>query len=168
MFEDNGQVRRGYFVDGLGGAQFASTATIDELRRHALDDRRTPPAIVLAATDPANPFGAALGWPTTRAEDGRHRPGRKPGAMVVMVGGELVVYVERGGKTLLTFTESLPALQTAAGALAEIVRSGRVARLMIDQVDSEPVLTSDFGRILIEAGFATTPRGVRMRYGRHA
>ncbi|MFI8772981.1 ATP-dependent helicase [Gordonia sp. NPDC062954] len=168
VFEDNGQVRRGYFVDGLGGAQFASTATIDELRRHALDDRRTPPAIVLAATDPANPFGAALGWPTTRAEDGRRRPGRKPGAMVVMVGGELVVYVERGGKTLLTFTESLPALQTAAGALAEIVRSGRVARLMIDQVDSEPVLTSDFGRILIEAGFATTPRGVRMRYGRHA
>ncbi|MDY6807984.1 MAG: ATP-dependent helicase [Actinomycetota bacterium] len=168
VFEDNGQVRRGYFVDGLGGAQFASTATIDELRHHALDDRRTPPGIVLAATDPANPFGAALGWPATRAEDRGHRPGRKPGAVVVLVGGELVVYVERGGKTILTFTGSSAALQAAAGALAELVRSGRVARLMIDQVDSQPVLTSEFGRILIEAGFATTPRGVRMRYGRHA
>ncbi|MEE3848817.1 ATP-dependent helicase [Gordonia sp. LSe1-13] len=168
VFEDNGQVRRGYFVDGLGGAQFASTATVDELRRHSLDDRHALPTIALAATDPANPFGAALSWPATTVDDGGHRPGRKPGALVVLVGGELVVFVERGGKTILTFTQTDTALRSAADALAALVRSGRVSRLMIDQVDSQPVLTSDFGRTLIEAGFATTPRGIRMRYGQHA
>ncbi|AZG44871.1 ATP-dependent helicase [Gordonia insulae] len=168
VFEDNGHVRRGYYVEGLGGAQFASPATVDDLRRHALSDRRSGnAAVVLAATDPANPYGAALDWPSA-SEDGGHRPGRKPGALVVLVDGTLVVFVERGGKTVLTFTQSPAALEAAAGALASLVRAGRVSRLMIDQVDSQPVLATEFARILVAAGFATTPRGVRMRYGQHA
>ncbi|NDZ96499.1 ATP-dependent helicase [Streptomyces sp. SID6673] len=169
VFEDNGQVRRGYYVDGLGGAQFASPATVDDLRRHALVDRGSEKsAIVLASNDPANPFGAALPWPSSTSEDVGHRPGRKPGALVVLVDGALVVFVERGGKTLLTFSDSTSALESAADALAALVRSGRMSRLMIDQVDSQPALRSDFARILTAAGFATTPRGLRMRYGQHA
>ncbi|MYR06181.1 ATP-dependent helicase [Gordonia sp. SID5947] len=169
VFEDNGQVRRGYYVDGLGGAQFASPATVDDLRRHALVDRRSAsPALVLASNDPANPFGAALEWPSSISEEVGHRPGRKPGSLVVLVDGSLAVFVERGGKTLLTFTESAPALEAAAGALATLVRSGRMSRLMIDQIDSRPALRSDFASTLVTAGFATTPRGLRMRYGQHA
>ncbi|MDH3005477.1 ATP-dependent helicase [Gordonia alkanivorans] len=169
IFEDNGQVRRGYYVDGLGGAQFASPATVDELRRHALPDRKPPrEATILAATDPGNPYGAALEWPRSRDADAGHRPGRKPGALVVLVDGELVCFVERGGKTLLTFTDSIPALESAAGALVALVRAGRISRLTIDAIDSEPVRGTDFGKVLVEAGFSTTPRGIRLRYGTHA
>ncbi|MGV9710500.1 ATP-dependent helicase [Gordonia sp. NPDC003424] len=169
IFEDSGQIRRGYYVDGLGGAQFASPSQVDVLRGHALLDRHhTGRAIVLAATDPANPFGAALDWPTSREPDSGHRPGRKPGALVVLVDGELVAFVERGGKTILTFSDRESATQAAAGALATVVRSGRVSRLMVDQIDGQPSLSSDFGKTLVAAGFATTPRGIRLRYGTHA
>ncbi|GAB88374.1 ATP-dependent helicase [Gordonia rhizosphera] len=165
VFEDSGQVRRGYYVDGLGGAQFASTATVDDLRRHGLDRRAAEDALVLAATDPANPYGATLEWPRPIDDDGGHRPGRKPGALVVVVDGTLAVFVERGGKTLLTFTDSTRSLEVAAGALADVVRSGRISRLMIDQVDGRPVLGTEFAGLLVDAGFATTPRGIRLRYG---
>ena len=169
VFEDNGHVRRGYYVDGLGGAQFASPATVDELRRHALPDRKAPrEATVLAATDPANPYGAALEWPASRDTEAGHRPGRKPGALVVIVDGDVVCFVERGGKTLLTFSDSIPRLESAAGALVALVRRGRIARLTIDHIDSEPVRATDFGKVLVEAGFSTTPRGIRLRFGDHA
>ncbi|MCT1356145.1 helicase-related protein, partial [Gordonia sp. p3-SID1431] len=169
VFEDNGHVRRGYYVDGLGGAQFASPATVDELRRHALPDRKAPrEATVLAATDPANPYGAALEWPASRDAEAGHRPGRKPGALVVIVDGDVVCFVERGGKTLLTFSDSIPRLESAAGALVALVRRGRIARLTIDHIDSEPVRATDFGKVLVEAGFSTTPRGIRLRFGDHA
>lgn len=176
VFEDSGQVRRGYYVDGLGGAQFGGTATVDELRRHTLDSglpdaapagtgRRQPVALVLAATDPANPFGAALDWPEPHPDAGGHRPGRKPGALVVLVHGRLTAFVERGGKTVLTFTDSEADLDAAAAALADVVRRGRVSRLAIDQIDGQPALRSELQPALVAAGFATTPRGLRMRYG---
>ncbi|QKT06748.1 ATP-dependent helicase [Gordonia sp. X0973] len=164
VFEDSGKVRRGYYVDGLGGAQFAVPTTVDGLRDHTTIPReRAGRAVVLAATDPANPYGAALDWPTTEA--GAHRPGRKAGALVVLVDGELVCFVERGGKTVLTFASDGAPFDGAAAALADLVRSGRVERLAIDTVDGEPVLTTGFGKQLVAAGFSTTPRGIRMRYG---
>ena len=168
VFEDSGHVRRGYYVDGLGGAQFAAPATVDELREQIIPDgRETHDSVVLAATDPANPYGAALDWPASISDAG-HRPGRKPGALVVLVDGAITLFVERGGKTLLSFTDDDAALASAAVALAEVVRSGRVSRLNVDQVDGATVLGSTIGRHLVDAGFATTPRGIRMRYGTHA
>jgi len=176
VFEDSGKVRRGYYVDGLGGAQFAVPATVDELRDHTTVPRdHAGRAIVLAATDPANPYGAALDWPDSTT--GSHRPGRKAGAMVVLVDGELACFVERGGKTVLTFNPRWSSADdhsesvyrdSAAIALADLVRSGRVERLAIDTVDGQPVLSTDFGRLLVESGFTTTPRGIRLRYGSHA
>ena len=168
VFEDSGHVRRGYYVDGLGGAQFAGTATVDDLRDHAEPPtaRAAPGVVVLAATDPANPYGAAVEWPA-RDGDG-HRPGRKPGALVAIVDGAAAVFIERGGKTVLTFTDDERTLRAAADAITTTVTSGRVERLTIDHVDGAPVTGSTFGSILVDAGFATTPRGIRLRYGRHA
>ena len=104
--EESGQCRRGYFVDGLGAAQFALTGAVDRLRAQQREPEQ-PQALVLAACDPANPYGAALPWPEREG----HRPGRKAGALVVLVDGALVFYVERGGKTLLSFTEDPVAAQ---------------------------------------------------------
>lgn len=105
-FEETGRARRGYFIETLGAAQFASGATVDRLRSYARDHTQQRPfdAVALAATDPANPYGAALPWPAVPGESGTgHRPGRKAGALVVLVDGELALYVERGGKSLLCF-----------------------------------------------------------------
>ncbi|HEY9312198.1 ATP-dependent helicase [Williamsia sp.] len=157
-FEDSGKVRRGYYIDGLGGAQFAATTTVDRLR----DEVETigMSALTLAATDPANPYGAALAWP--KQTEG-HRPGRKPGALVVLVDGHLVLFVERGGKTVLTFSENVAHLEAATGALAKVVIRGQVDRLHVERVDGDPVLTSDLAPHLRESGFAATPRGLRLR-----
>ncbi|MBM7366681.1 ATP-dependent Lhr-like helicase [Gordonia hydrophobica] len=164
VFEDNGQVRRGYYIDGLGGAQFASGHTVDLLRESVVPNReQRSDAVVLASTDPANPFGAALDWPERPVESG-HRPGRKPGAVVVLVGGRAVLFVERGGKTVLTFTDDAPALEAAALALVRAVAGGRIPRIHIDQVDGEPVRRTAIGEHLVAAGFSTTPRGLRMNY----
>nr|WP_244882522.1 ATP-dependent helicase [Gordonia desulfuricans] len=169
VFEDSGQVRRGYYVDGLGGAQFAAPSTVDDLRRHALDDasldghRHQPTTVVLAATDPANPYGAALDWP--QRPDGGHRPGRKPGALVVMVDGTPVAFVERGGKTVLTFTESDSMLRAAISGIADVVGRGGVARLAVDQIDGVEALRSPLASVFVDCGFSTTPRGLRIRYG---
>jgi ATP-dependent Lhr-like helicase len=118
-FEETGRARRGYFIETLGAAQFASGATVDRLRSFARDHTQPRPfeAVALAATDPANPYGAALPWPAVPGETGTgHRPGRKAGALVVLVDGELALYVERGGKSLLCFVPgaaSAPAGGTA-------------------------------------------------------
>ena len=110
--EEAGRCRRGYFIEHLGAAQFAVPATVDRLRSYTEDTQLAKPepvALALAATDPANPYGAALPWPALSVEAGSgHRPGRKAGALVVMVDGALVLYVERGGKTLLAFTTIRP------------------------------------------------------------
>jgi len=180
-FEESGRARRGYFVEGLGAAQFATGPTVDRLRTYArdlddddrADDDRHCDAITLAATDPANPFGASLPWPTD-ADDpdqpegaaktgGRgHRPGRKAGALVTIVDGRLAVYVERGGKSVLTFTEDAADLAAASTSIAATVRSG-LGRLAVERVDGEFVLETALGGALREAGFTATPQGIRLR-----
>lgn len=167
-FEDNGRCRRGYFVESLGGAQFASPATVDRLREYldAVDDERTPcRATVLAATDPANPYGAALVWPRSASDSG-HRPGRKAGALVALVDGHLVLYIERGGKSLLSFVTDPTMLHAAALGTMELVREGRLDGLVIERADGRSVF--DIGEsaviaALLEAGFARTPKGLRVR-----
>ena len=167
--EDAGRVRRGYFVEHLGAAQFATTGAIDRLRAFSrpFEEARTGPALVLAACDPANPFGAALPWPPREASgDGRgHQPARKAGALVVLLDGELVLYVERGGRTLLSWSEEAEVLALGARALADAVHAGALGRLTVEKVDGEAVLGADhpLARALAEAGFRLTPRGLRLR-----
>jgi ATP-dependent Lhr-like helicase len=122
-------------------------------------------ALVLAAADPANPYGAALGWPE-RPTDGnapQHRPGRKAGALVVLVDGALVVYVERGGKSLLTFSDDEGLLQPAVDALALAVRDGALGKLAVERADGDAVLGTPLAAALRAAGFHATPRGLRIR-----
>jgi ATP-dependent Lhr-like helicase len=240
--EERGAVRRGYFVEHLGGSQFALPGAVDRLRVDAQDRTRiveaelevaertaamatdtgagsTSGAVVLAAMDPANPYGAALAWPAGAAPDGAsagrsggpaagpsgilpgaatsggtgvgigpvdpaqdeaptsdgnpgnrtvtaHRPGRKAGAVVVLTHGDLALFVERGGRTVLSFTQNPARLAVATAALARTVREGRLGRLVVQRVDGIPALEAarhhPVARALVEAGFAITPRGLRI------
>jgi ATP-dependent Lhr-like helicase len=121
--------------------------------------------VVLAAADPAQPYGAALPWPIRPEETASsHRPGRKAGAVVVLFGGDLVLYVERGGKTLLTWTEDAAALEPCAQALAGAVREGALGRITVEKADGGIVAyDSPLTRALESAGFRHTPRGLRLR-----
>ncbi|WP_320773449.1 ATP-dependent helicase [Streptomyces sp. CRN 30] len=251
-FEESGQARRGYVVEGLGAAQFAMEGAVDRLRatanarergetgpdagfappefpphlgrpgatggatgpvgfpagttdpfgspgdsatgglggsrlpearadgqrhggrygvggerarRRAADDR----AVVLAAADPAHAYGAALPWPEPPSGAG-HKPGRKAGALVVLVDGELTLYVERGGKTLLAWPSDPdgtladdPRLPAAAEALAASARAGSLGTVTVERVNGTPALTSPLGALLEGAGFVATPRGLRLR-----
>ena len=173
--EERGAARRGYFVEGLGAAQFAVPGAVDRLRAlsEPEEGRRggSPPAVVLAATDPANPYGAALPWPERILDSGDgeptakagHRAGRKAGALVVLAGGDLVLYVERGGRTLLSFVDDTEALGRAAHGLAGAVRSGALGPLSVERADGESVHASPLREALTAAGFRTTPRGLRLR-----
>jgi ATP-dependent Lhr-like helicase len=119
---------------------------------------------VLAAGDPASPFGAALPWPERPGEaPGGHRPGRKAGSLVVLADGDLVLYVERGGKTLLSWSSDPAVLGPAAAALAGAARGGALGRLTIERADGSAVQDSPLARALEEAGFRPTPRGLRLR-----
>ena len=177
--EERGTARRGYFVEGLGAAQFAVPGAVDRLR--ALGERAWPEtpsgrvardrapdgALVLAATDPANPFGAALPWPERAVDEGEpgtgHRPGRKAGALVVIVAAELALYVERGGRTLLSYLDDSEALAVAAKALADAVHSGALGALSVERADGETIHSSPLRDALTAAGFRVTPRGLRLR-----
>jgi ATP-dependent Lhr-like helicase len=131
------------------------------------------PTLVLAAADPANPYGAVLPWPAPLAsaelsgdEPARrrgHQPARKAGALTVLVDGACVLYVERGGRTLLSFTDDPAQLQPAADALALTVRDGALGRLQVERADGAPVVTTALGEALAAAGFRPTPRGLRLR-----
>jgi ATP-dependent Lhr-like helicase len=171
-FEEAGRVRRGYFVAGLGAAQFATPGAVDRLRSYSADPTAVssgrardgePGAVLLAATDPANPFGAALPWPTPDPSHRGHRPGRKAGALVVLVDGELGLYVERGGRTLLTFTDDPASIQRAVDAMALAVRDGVLGKLTVERADGEDILRSPLSAALEAAGFHVTPRGLRLR-----
>ncbi|MPY46698.1 DEAD/DEAH box helicase, partial [Streptomyces phyllanthi] len=243
-FEESGQARRGYVVEGLGAAQFAMDGAVDRLRATANARERgeslpepsfgppdfpsgldsgagfspgpdgdtdfladspygtgLPPgrnggadfpdghgyspaprhpggrphrtgtgrAVVLAAADPANAYGAALPWPEPPTGAG-HKPGRKAGSLVVLVDGELTLYMERGGKTLLawpsdpdgTVTDD-PRLLTAAEGLSASARAGSLGTVTVERVNGASALTSPFGALLEGAGFIATPRGLRLR-----
>jgi ATP-dependent Lhr-like helicase len=180
-FEDTGRCRRGYFIEGLGAAQFGSAGAIDRLRTFGERADSKPQAVTLAATDPANPYGAALPWPEAggrgaehaadpatakAAEKAGHRPGRKAGALVVLVDGDLTMYVERGGRTLLTWSEDPERLVPAASALAEATRRGALGKLVVERADGAALLgggTTPLRAALDEAGFVATPKGLRMR-----
>ena len=230
--EERGHVRRGYFVSGLGAAQFALPGAVDRLRscrrpvgaEHVLtDDERAgfgpveaesrPAPVVLAATDPAQPYGAALPWPATEAtaraaraagahgggDDGARaapaqgpaaRPppgGRAPpppppppraappgpppaappraaraaGAHVVLDDGELAAYVERGGRSVVTYEAA--ASGAWAHALAAAVKDGRLLKLEVAKVDGEPAATSPHADSLRAAGFADGYKGLTLR-----
>jgi ATP-dependent Lhr-like helicase len=175
--EEAGACRRGYFVEGLGAAQFALTGAVDRMRELAAtlpspDSLRPadsePPATagvaVLAAADPANPYGAALPWPGRPGEVATaHRPGRKAGAVVVLCGGRLVLYVERGGKTLLSWTGDPALLAPAAACLASTVRAGALGRFTVERADGTGIYGTPLARALADAGFRATPRGLRLR-----
>ncbi|MBL8928324.1 MAG: DEAD/DEAH box helicase [Pseudonocardia sp.] len=121
-----------------------------------------PARVVLAAADPAQPYGAALPWPATVGETA-HRPGRKAGALVVLVDGAAVLYVERGGRSLLSFTEERGELQAAAEALAGAVHEGWLGTLAVERADGVGSLGSALADVLTEAGFRVTPKGLRLR-----
>ena len=171
-FEEAGRCQRGYFVESLGGAQFAIASTVDRLRAHTdgVDaGTREYQAVVLAAADPANPYGATLPWPTG-AEDSSHRPGRKAGALVALVDGELVWFLERGGRSLLSFSADSEAHVAAAAVLADLVSSRKLQSMLVERVNGVPVLepSADGARAsvqdaLVGSGFARTPRGLRLR-----
>jgi ATP-dependent Lhr-like helicase len=160
--ETLGTARRGYFVEGLGGAQFALSAAVERLRGLRSDEPAG--ALVLAATDPANPYGATLPWPK-REELGSRRPSRVPGAYVVTIDAEPALYVERGGKGLVALRDPLgedgePAqwVSEALAALADEVHRGRIKRIAVERFDGESIIGSAFGALLIEAGFRQSPR----------
>lgn len=207
--EDRALVRRGYFIEGLGAAQFAAPATVDLLRSTA--DNLSIPAgpqafgasaytpqrtdteqvygtftvTLLAATDPANPYGAALSWPAipSFAHEGagtvKHRPARKAGACVVLVDGAPVLYVERGAKTLLAFTTDPVLLEAAAPALARLVSAGGAEKISVEKVNDVELLgthtLSASGSEVVEhpvealraalqaQGFYATVRGLSLR-----
>ncbi|MFE7131767.1 ATP-dependent helicase [Streptomyces sp. NPDC057638] len=168
-FEDSGQARRGYVVEGLGAAQFAMDGAVDRLRAAATateraEDPAAPRATVLAAADPANAYGVALPWPES-PEGATHKPGRKAGSLVVLVDGELTLYMERGGKTVLAWPADpdAPALRSAARTLAEAARAGVVGTVTVERVNGAAALTSPFASVLESAGFHATPRGLRIR-----
>ncbi|QDY89312.1 DEAD/DEAH box helicase [Arthrobacter sp. UKPF54-2] len=165
--EEAGRCRRGYFIEHLGAAQFAVPATVDRLRSYVEDAqvlKAEPVALALAATDPANPYGAALPWPAQDVEAGTgHRPGRKAGALVVLVDGALVLYVERGGKTLLAFSADADTLAAAGAALVGVVTRGAVDKLIMEKVNGHGILDTPVAAALAQAGAYSTPKGLRIR-----
>ncbi|MGH8916815.1 MAG: Lhr family helicase, partial [Actinomycetes bacterium] len=160
--EDSGRCRRGYVVEGLGAAQFAVPGAIDRLRALGQISDHEPAAVVLAAADPAQPYGAALPWPPS-VNEVRHRPGRKAGALAVLVDGAAALYVERGGRSLLSFTEDTGTLRVAVNALAGAVREGWLGTLSVQRADGAAAQCSVLAELLQDAGFRVTPRGLRLR-----
>jgi ATP-dependent Lhr-like helicase len=157
QLETLGVCRRGYFIEGLGGAQFALPGAVERLRSQKVDDELPP--LVLAATDPAQPYGAALPWPKREAEQERRRPQRVPGAYVVLAGAEPVLYAEKGGRGIATLTEPDDArLRPAFEALAQFVLAGRGRKLSLEKIDGEAVVGSPYEDMLVELGFRAGPR----------
>jgi ATP-dependent Lhr-like helicase len=161
--EESGAVRRGYFVAGLGGAQFALPGAVERLRSYRSTEdgwRESPqtPALLLAAADPAQPFGAALPWPETP----HGRPSRSAGAHVLLCDGEPVAYLERGGKSLLTFPSTAHQPQWV-DELVAAVKDGRLRGLELIRIDGGPARQSPLVPQLRQAGFTDSYRGLLLR-----
>jgi ATP-dependent Lhr-like helicase len=154
--ETLGVCRRGYFVEGLGGAQFALPGAVERLRERPDE----PLPLVLAAADPAQPYGAALPWPKRAGA----RAARVAGAYVVLLGGAAALYVERGGRSLVPLRDVDPQwLRTALDALVGHVRATGQKRLAVERFDGVPVSESDIMPLLLEAGFLAGPRRAVLR-----
>ena len=158
--ETVGLCRRGYFVEGLGGAQFALGGAVERVRELRPRDDDEPEALVLAAADPAQPYGAALPWPKRAGA----RAARVAGAYVVLLGGEAALFVERGGRTLVPLREPDPAwLRPAFAALVEHARRVGLRRVSVERFDGEPVADSEVMPLLAEVGFVAGPRRAVLR-----
>ena len=154
--ETLGVCRRGYFVEGLGGAQFALPGAVERLRERPAEEV----ALVLAAADPAQPYGAALPWPKRSGA----RAARVAGAQVVLLGGEPALFVERGGRSLVPLRDPDEAwLRTAFAALVEHARRTGLKRLAVERFDGEPVGETEAMPLLVEAGFLAGPRRAVLR-----
>ncbi len=171
--ETLGLARRGYFVEGLGGAQFALPGAVERLRSQPAPAQA--PTLVLAATDPAQPYGAALPWPARSAaaqptdplpsppksapSRAARRPARAAGAQVVLVAALPVLHIERGGRAMQVLLPAEdPRVETALRALAEHVRAGQGGRLALQRIDGEPVLGGPWEGALAAVGFHVGPR----------
>ncbi len=159
--ETIGQCRRGYFVEGLGGAQFALPGAVERLRElRTRKDAEQPEVLVLAAADPAQPYGAVLPWPRRAGA----RAARVAGAHVVSLDGDAVLFVERKGRSLVPLREPEEAwLRPAVAGLAAWVRAGRGRRLSVERFDGVPVTESDVLGLLVDAGFLAGPRRAVLR-----
>ena len=160
--ETIGACRRGYFVEGLGGAQFALPGAVERLRelRAGHGEGDDPEPLVLAAADPAQPYGAALPWPKRAGA----RAARVAGAQVVLLGGEAALFVERGGRTLVPLRDPDEEwLRPAVAALVEYVRAGGAKRLAVERFDGRPVTETEIMPLLVEAGFLAGPRRAVLR-----
>ena len=155
--EERGQVRRGYFVEGLGAAQFALPGAVDRLRAARDPGEADLVPLVLAATDPAQPYGAALGWPESAG-----RPARSAGAFVVTVAGAPVAELERGGRSLSTFAAAFDHPHWAEG-LAGLVKDGRMRKLELTKIDGAPAVESPVADHLRHAGFVDGYKGLVFR-----
>ncbi|MGZ5492883.1 MAG: Lhr family helicase, partial [Thermoanaerobaculia bacterium] len=158
--EDKGRVRRGYFVAGLGATQFASGGAL-ELLRSLRDEPQEPETVVIAATDPANPYGTIIKWP-------REGLMRSVGARVILVNGALSAYVSRGEKQLIALLPDDEPSRTnvareLAQALASVVTEGRRRALLVTRINDEPASKSALAPFLTEAGFVLTAMGYQLR-----
>lgn len=154
--EDAGRIMRGRFIAGAGGAQFTDALTIERLRELAQQPADTTAAVALAAMDPANPFGATLGWPVHMTGA---RPVRRLGARIAIVGGELALYLPQGGKDLLIFTPDEAQQQAAIAALALALKREKSLSFTLETVNGQPVSQSPLLNTLRHAGFSRVPQG---------
>ncbi|MGZ8607464.1 MAG: Lhr family helicase, partial [Actinomycetota bacterium] len=153
--EESGKARRGYFVDGLGAAQFAVPGAVDRLRELREPDRE-PSIVTLAASDPSQPYGAALPWPPSEG-----RPARVAGAYIVLADGVPAAYLERGARTLVTFVDA--AASDWPDAVASLVKDGRLRRVELTRIDGATAAASPFSPALRAAGFVDGYRGLVLR-----
>jgi ATP-dependent Lhr-like helicase len=158
--ETLGTCRRGYFVEGLGGAQFALAGAVERLRELRPVEHDDPEPLVLAAADPAQPYGAALPWPKRAGA----RAARVAGAQVILLGGEAALFVERGGRSLVPLRDPDEEwLRPALAALVDHVRGGGAKRLAVERFDGRPVGETEVMPLLVEAGFLAGPRRAVLR-----